>query len=124
VWFGLVALYENSRVELLIAKEEFEQWWAEAFMTVKKRENTMANKRNTWLSATELENTVRAENRTTIHDLKAKIIEKEAETHFMQKLMDGWSNYQFILSQLSKNSIAEINGSITHQDVDLDPVDD
>jgi hypothetical protein len=123
VWFGLVSLYETARWEWQAAKEKFDEWWAFKYMEIRHRENTVAVKRNTWLSATEIENSVRSENASEIRSMRAEILEAEGRMDTMKHLMAGWSTYQFLLGQLSRNSIAEIQGSIKHIDVNLDPED-
>ena len=123
VWFGLVSLYETARWEHQASKEDYDLWWAAKFMDVKNRANNESVKRNTWLSATEIEATVMTENAVEIRKMKAKILEAEGRKDTMSRLMDGWSNFSFILNRLSQNSCAEIQGNLRHSDVDLDPGD-
>jgi hypothetical protein len=117
VWFGLVSLYESARWEFQEAKEKFDEWWSIKFMEIKRRENSPTAKRNMWLSATEIENTVRSENVEEMRQMKSAILDAESRKDMMSRLMSGWESYNFILSRLSQNSCAEIQGSIRHVDM-------
>jgi hypothetical protein len=122
VWFGLVTIYGEARWASQKAKEEYDEWWACKFMDVRNRENKTSMKRTMWLSTTEIENTVISENLAKVRELKAAMLESEAKRELMGRIMDGWTNYQWILNRLSTNSVAEIQGNVKgNVKVDLDP---
>lgn len=107
VLLALTSLYENARIQVSKAKEEYEEWHAIKFIEVRTEVNRDELARNKWYSEKEIEYMIRTKYRAEMAQLKAAYELAESQRSMLQRMIDGWSSYQFILVQLSKNSIAE-----------------
>lgn len=114
VLFALTTLYATAKYESELAKEKYTEFFADKYMEIRNTYNTIDLKKAQWLSSTELDATVRVKYKDELARLKLDSIEKDAERSTIERLIKSWESYQFILQQLSKNSIAEaqINGSV------------
>jgi hypothetical protein len=118
VLLALIPLYEDERYRSKQAKEVFDIWFADKFISIRDRENQRDLAAAKWLSAGEIEKKVIAENKEEYSRLRADVIKCESQESTMRRLMDGWSSYQFILSNLCKNAQSELNASISGVDGD------
>lgn len=109
--FALTALYEQAKYDAEIAKAKYEEFYNTKYMEVRNQYNNMDVKNSYWLSAKEVEATTYSKYRKELAELKADWIEKDCERSTSERLCRGWESYQFVLSQLSRNSIAEINST-------------
>lgn len=107
VLLALTSLYENARIQVSKAKEEYEEWHAIKFIEIRTQVNRDELARNKWYSEKEIEYMIRTKYKAEMAQLKAAYELAESQRSTLQRLIDGWSSYQFILVQLSKNSIAE-----------------
>lgn len=114
--FGLIAIYESAKYDAEIAKAKYDEFYAEKYMETRNSYNTLDTKKSTWLSATEIDATTRTRYKTELAELKSESIRKDCEKSTLERMLKSWESYQFILSQLSKNSIAEaqINGLVKY----------
>lgn len=125
--FGLVAMYEQAKYDAQVAKEAFEEFYAEKFMEVRNKYNTIDIKKTQWLSVNEIEYTTKSIFKQELAELKADQLRKDAERSTLERLMRAWESYQFVLTQLSKNTLADMGASNLTQDLyrgdeQVDPV--
>lgn len=116
--FALIAIYEQAKAEAAIAKAKYEEFYSEKYMEVRNQYNTKDVKNAQWLSAKEIESTAYVLYKKEFADLKAEIIKTDGQRSTVERLLRSWENYQFILTTISKNIIAQMSGS--HISVDLE----
>ena len=116
--FALIAIYEQAKAEAAIAKAKYEEFYSEKYMEVRNQYNTKDVKNAQWLSAKEIESTAYVFYKREFADLKAEIIKTDGQRSTVERLLRSWENYQFILTTISKNIIAQMSGS--HISVDLE----
>lgn len=107
VMLALTGLYEQNRWDKTAAVEEFDTWYAEKFIEVRTEVNKDDVARSKWYTKDEIDMMVKTKYRKEYKALKAAINLAESKRSLLQRLVDGWNSYQFTLTQLSKNSIAE-----------------
>lgn len=110
VMLGLLTLHQEARFKSQVAQENYDNFYAQKYVEVKDRDTTLDNKKK-MLAAKEIEMVVRKENMAALAKLKAKVIESENEYNFINHLVEGWKNYQFVLGTLSRNAQAEAAAS-------------
>ena len=118
VLLSLTALYEDVRFKFKQSKEIYDTWFAEKSIGVRDRENLKEFKTSQWLSATEIERKTISENKEEHLKLKAEILLYDSKESTLRRLIDGWTSYQFILSNLCKNAQAELGASMASKDAD------
>ena len=116
--FALIAIYEQAKADAAIAKAKYEEFYSEKYMEVRNQYNTKDIKNAQWLSAKEIESTAYVLYKKEFADLKAEIIKTDGQRSTVERLLRSWENYQFILTTISKNIIAQMSGS--HISVDLE----
>lgn len=116
--FALIAIYEQAKADAAIAKAKYEEFYSEKYMEVRNQYNTKDVKNAQWLSAKEIESTAYVLYKKEFADLKAEIIKTDGQRSTVERLLRSWENYQFILTTISKNIIAQMSSS--HISVDLE----
>ena len=107
---ALLALHNTAKMEHLKAKEKFEDWFAGRYIDVRDRVNPRNLSAQKWYGAKEIEMMVRKEYPEEFHQYNWDVIVTEQQLSFMRRLLEGWASYQYVLTQLSKNLISEMNG--------------
>lgn len=115
--FGLIALYETAKFEEEVAKAKYDEWYAEKYMEVRNTYNTKDVKNASWLSAKEIDATVLTKYKIMAADLKADIISKSRERSTIERLLEGWKSYLWVLNSLCKNAQAEMMASLKGVDL-------
>ena len=110
--FGLIALYETAKFEEEVAKAKYDEWYAEKYMEVRNTYNTKDVKNASWLSAKEVGATVLTKYKFMAADLKADIISKSRERSTIERLLEGWKSYLWVLNSLCKNAQAEMMANL------------
>ena len=118
--FALIAIYEQAKAEAAIAKAKYEEFYSEKYMEVRNQYNTKDVKNAQWLSAKEIESTTYVLYKKEFADLKAEIIKTDGQRSTVERLLRSWENYQFILTTISKNIIAQMSGSHISLDLERD----
>ena len=118
--FALIAIYEQAKAEAAIAKAKYEEFYSEKYMEVRNQYNTKDVKNAQWLSAKEIESTAYVLYKKEFADLKAEIIKTDGQRSTVERLLRSWENYQFILTTISKNIIAQMSGSHISLDLERD----
>lgn len=109
--FALTALYEQAKFDAEVAEEKYNEWYYDKYMEIRNTYNTVSVKNSQWLSAKEIDATLFKTYRAQAAALKAEKIKAEGQRSTVERLLRGWENYAFILSQLSKNVNAQMMGS-------------
>ena len=107
---ALIALYNTAKVESMKAKERYDDWFAEKFIDIRDRVNPRTLAAQKWYSTKEIEMMVRRENLEEYHRLNTDILMTEQQLAFLRRLLESWSSHQYVLTQLSKNLVAEMKG--------------
>lgn len=110
VAFSLNVLYQRVRFDAERAQHEYDNFNAQAYMQMKEKYNNDKNKKE-WYSVKELEYQARNTYKSTYDKLAAKRAAAEGRKSFVQRVLDQWASYQFVLQQISKNLIAEAQAS-------------
>ena len=110
--FGLISLYETAKFEEEVAKAKYDEWYAEKYMEVRNTYNTKDVKNASWLSAKEIDATVLTKYKFMAADLKADIISKSRERSTIERLLEGWKSYLWVLNSLCKNAQAEMMANL------------
>jgi hypothetical protein len=103
----LISLYSEVERTAQNIDEEFENWYADKFLTIRSRENSKDISAGKWAAAREIEMMVRKEHGIEYSERKKVVLEAEQKKAFIKRLLDGWQAHQFILSTLSKNVQSE-----------------
>ena len=111
VLLALTSLYEEARWKVEALKEKWGDWYSHKFIEIRTEVNTNDIARNKWYTKDEIECMMRVKYKDEYNSLRAEMQLAEHERSTLQRLIDGWSSYQYVLTQLSKNSIAEIDSA-------------
>jgi hypothetical protein len=112
IYFTLLSLYTFSQTELKLAKEEFDCWYADKFVSIRERENRIELAAQKWLSYKEIEMLLRKENKVEYIGKKQSLSLIEQRVEFVQQMIKTWESQQYILSTLSKNIQTEVSVAI------------
>ena len=120
ILFGLTFLYEIIRWDAVEANDIYDDWIARKSIMIRDQVNPANIAASKWYSAKEIEWLVISK----FGDERAKLLSNkrlaEHEKSTIERLLDGWKSYGFILNQLSANARAEIEGSVKHVDINYD----
>lgn len=118
VLLSLTALYQTIRWEVTKTREAFDEWFALQFITIRDEVNPKNSPASKYYSSKEIEYMVVANNKSEHAKFKAALSLAEHKKSMISRMIDGWKSYQFILQQLSKNSIAEMEASLRDRPVE------
>lgn len=107
VLISLNQLYNAARFEVQKAKEAYDEWYAIVFMEMRDSLNPRNQPASKWYSSNEIGYAVRAKYKSEHAKFRAAITLAEQKRSMIERLVEGWRSYQFVLTTLSKNSIAE-----------------
>ncbi len=114
---ALQSLYEAARLELSRAKKIYEVWHAEKYMEIREKyatiEKTSRTERLKFLSKDEIEMQIIADYKDEYLLFKGKIDAADEKRSTADRLISTWSSYQFELTQISKNALAEYSSEMT-----------
>jgi hypothetical protein len=106
VMLGLITIHAEVRTKLDIAKEEYDNFYAQKYVEVKQAQQSLG-KSAMFTAQREIELYVRNNYLSEIAAHKAEIIKIENQYNTVNYLIDSWKNYSFVLNQLGANSRAE-----------------
>lgn len=109
VLLALTALYEQARWDHKSAKAAYDEWYAEAFLKVRTLVNDPKLPSSKWYTKEEISMMVTSRYKAQKAELLTAVELADAKLSLLRRLIDGWNSYQFELTQLSKNGIAEHN---------------
>lgn len=112
IFLALTSLYETYRWETKVAQSKYDAFYAEKFNEVRDEVNTRDIAASKWYSKDEIGYILKTRYSKELLELEAELMSADHKRSFIQRLLDGWSSYQYVLVQLSKNSIAELSSTI------------
>lgn len=121
IYLTLLSLYNVAKIDHTKKKEEFEDWYADRYIDIRRRENRTDMSAQKWVSQKELELMVRKEFKMEYHEYNDAVLVADHKVSFLRRLLEGWQNQNYILSTLSKNLIAEIGAEMTPNGIHTDP---
>lgn len=113
IYLTLLSLYNVAKIDHAKQKENFEDWFADKYIDIRRRENRTDISAQKWVSQRELELMVRKEFRGEYHMYNDMVLVAEHKVAFLRRLLEGWTSQQYILATLSKNLIAEVGSETT-----------
>ena len=123
ILFGLTSLYEMVRWDAVEASDIYDDWVARKSIMIRDQVNPANVAASKWYSAKEIEWLVISR----FGDERAKLLANkrltEHERSTVERLVEGWKSYGFVLNQLSANARAEIQSSGNHIDFNYDETD-
>lgn len=112
IFLALTSLYETYRWEAKVAQNRYDSFYAEKFNEIRDEVNTRDIAASKWYSKDEIGYMLKTRYPKQLLELEAELMSADHKRSFIQRLLDGWSSYQYVLVQLSKNSIAELNSTV------------
>jgi hypothetical protein len=106
ILFALLSSYAAARMNANIAQELYDDKWANVVVQTKTKFGL-----NKYVSGKEIEYLARSTNMEELSRLKADVIRAENERSFMERMVEGWRQYAFVLSRLSANAECEARAS-------------
>jgi hypothetical protein len=107
---ALLAMHNTAKIEYMRAKETFEDWFAKKYILIREQVNPRSLSAQKWYSQKEIEMMVRQQYNDDYKRLSWNVNLTEQQLSFLRRLLEGWNTHQYILTQLSRNLIAEVNG--------------
>lgn len=107
---ALLAMHNTAKIEYMRAKESFEDWYAQKYITIREEVNPRTLSAQKWYSQKEIEMMVRQKYNDEYKRLSWNVNLTEQQLSFLRRLLEGWNTHQYILTQLSRNLISEVNG--------------
>lgn len=120
---GLTSLYEMKKWDVEALKEEYDEWFATRFTEIRDLLNPREAAASKFYSAKEIEYIVYTKYKDERAELFAKKSLAERELSTIQRLIESWKQYAFILSNLSANARAEVQALNVSPNLDLDESD-
>ena len=112
-----------DKIDGVEANDIYDDWIARKSIMIRDQVNPANVAASKWYSAKEIEWLVISR----FGDERAKLLANkrlaEHEKSTVERLVEGWKSYGFILNQLSANARAELQGSGLHVDTDYDETD-
>lgn len=100
---SLVGLYNTADVEREVIEMDFQAWFDEKYMDMRKKMNPTSVSAQKWSSAKEIEAAVRVEYKDEYKQRYLKVVAARRQTKFIQRLLEGWEGFKFSLQTMSKN---------------------
>jgi len=107
---ALLAMHNTAKIEHMRAKEAYEDWFAQKYILIREEVNPRSLSAQKWYSQKEIEMMVRQQYNDEYKKLTWNVSLTEQQLSFLRRLLEGWNTHQYILTQLSRNLIAEVNG--------------
>ena len=112
IFLALTSLYETYRWQAKVAESNYNQYFAEKFNEIRDEVNRRDIAASKWYSKDEITYLLKSRYSDELRRLEAELFTADHKRSFLQRLIDGWGSYQYILVQLSKNSIAELGSTM------------
>jgi uncharacterized protein YacL (UPF0231 family) len=100
VYFSLVAMKAKTKRNVKRKTREYDIWWDDKYVSVRKRENKLDLSAQKWPSFKELESMTRSENKNEYLSRKEEVDDAEDRDYFVGKLLDLWQAHSYILGHL------------------------
>jgi len=112
VYLTLISMYNVINIEFQRATEDFDDWYADKFLSIRSRENAKDMSAQKWASQKELEWMVRKEFNFDYRARKDNLMTLERKVAFFRRLLESWQAQQWILNTLSKNIATEVSAGL------------
>lgn len=99
-FWDLVAMHSKASYDLKKKKEQFELWWDEKFIEVRRRENRQELSAQKWASTKELESMTRFENVREYTVWREELRYLEENESFSKRVLDQWREQNYTLGHL------------------------
>jgi len=100
--------YSRKTHELFIVEEEFQSWWDERFVAVRRELNDSSLAASKWLSKSELQAETRVRYAKEYKEKNTKLFLKKEEVNLYRRLIDSWKKYDSMITNLSLNMRSEL----------------
>lgn len=117
---GLTSLYEMRRWAKEDADAQFKEWFAIRCADMRDEVNPRDIAATKWFSSKEIEYLVIKRYQQEYAQYTANLKLAEAEVSTMQRLIDSWDSYRWILQTISSNCRAEFGSSNASGDINYD----
>lgn len=107
---ALLSIHHLAKVEHIRAKEAYDDWYAGKYIEIRDDVNPRSLAAQKWYSQKEIDMMVRQRNSDEYKRLTWNVTLTDQQLSFIRRMLDGWGSHQYVLTQLSKNLIAEVNG--------------
>jgi hypothetical protein len=104
----LISIHAIAQTETRKYKEQFEDWFSEKYVLIRNRENPKNSPAAKWAGQKEIERIIRYEFPFEFKALKELMDMSGLREAFLERMIESWSNHQFILNQISKNIQTEV----------------
>lgn len=111
VFLSLLSLYNVAIMDKEREAMNYQEWFDEQYLKIRRRENTVGLSANKWLSQKEIESMVRVENKEDYQKKKIATIASERQVAFLLRLRDSWESQKYALQTISKNMQIEYRNS-------------
>lgn len=118
ILLSLTAMYQTARWKAMKTKDAFDEWFALKFITIRDEVNPKNSPASKYYSSKEIEYMVIANNKDEYSKFRSAMALADHEKSTISRMIEGWKGYQFILQQLSKNSIAEMEAAMRSKDIE------
>ena len=108
VYNTLISMYHEARISHQWIEEDYKTWYGERYLIIRNEANRADLAASKWLTASEIEFRVMAENKQVFLARKRNLLEAERKVSFLRDLIEMWKAYQRNLSDISSNLRAEI----------------
>lgn len=109
ILLALTSLETQARWALKEAKASYDEWYSDVFLKVRNLVNDPKSPASKWYTKEEIGMMVTSKYKAQKAELLAAVELADAKLSLLRRLIDGWNSYQFELTQLSKNGIAEMH---------------
>lgn len=107
---GLTSLYATVRQDADYAQEKYDDAYGLWFIQEREASASLGDKKSP--STREIDMLVRSKHLTELAKLKAAVIETDTKRNMVDRLCKNWDQYNFVLSTMSRNAVAEVSASL------------
>lgn len=105
---GLNAEYQRKKNQLNKLKRDFQVWWDEQFVEVRREVNPSTLPGSKWLSKQEIESETRARHKSEYLQWRDEVDALEDSVAFLNRLLNQWAEHGRMLTTLSQNMRQEM----------------
>jgi hypothetical protein len=105
---ALNAEYQRKKNHLSRTRRDFQLWWDEKFVTIRRAQNPASSPASKWLSKQEIESETRAQYKDEYLKWREDLDDLEDQVSFIQRLLQQWSDHGKMLTTLSQNMRQEM----------------
>ncbi len=107
---ALMTVYYTTKHEYAEKKTEYDNWYAGRYTEIRNNANPISLSAQKWISTKEIEFMVRMKYTGEMTEKTSELNLINEKLSFMRRMLDSWKGHQFVLTQLSKNVMGEMQG--------------